>query len=259
MTCIIGGKCSDGVVLIADRKSIDVETGIVDFEGDKLFIFQKDFFYYPIVIGSSGRTALDKKFNKDASDVLREMNPVSPVYNYKTSNPFNAIVSGMIYPYSGMSGNNKGKEVVLSPYISELENITKKYRKEYSSQPFDVLFAAQIQHKGAVLFYIPSDGVSDDINKFKVIGTGEIPSNVFLKSIDPNKITMERFAKWGYFIIKYIEDKGIDNYVGVGKFEPQIYFIPNTGHLTQANNEFFAECKHSKGIMQKNLENLLSK
>jgi 20S proteasome alpha/beta subunit len=42
MTCIIGGKCKDGIVLIADRKITDEETNQVEYK-EKLFIFQKDF------------------------------------------------------------------------------------------------------------------------------------------------------------------------------------------------------------------------
>ncbi|MFL6349628.1 MAG: hypothetical protein ACJ72X_15205, partial [Nitrososphaeraceae archaeon] len=261
MTCIIGGKCSDGVVLIADRKSVDLDTGLCDSDVDKLFIFHKDSFYYPIVIGSAGRAELDKKFKDEALDTLRRMSSMQATHNFKVQGPsdtdFNAMISGTIYPYSNMSENNTGKEVILTPYISKLEDIVKKYKREYSSQPFDVLFAAQIQYKGAVLFYIPRDGVSDKIDKFKVIGSGEIPANVFLKSTDPSNMTMEQFAKWGYFIIKYIEEKGIDNYVGVGQYKPQIYFIPNQGHLGQAQAQFLDKCEASKKIMQENLEALL--
>ena len=32
MNCIIGGKCKDGVVLVADRKIRDEEMGTVTFE-----------------------------------------------------------------------------------------------------------------------------------------------------------------------------------------------------------------------------------
>lgn len=62
-------------------------------------------------------------------------------------------------------------------------------------------------------------------------------------------MTMDRFGKLGFFIIKFIEERGIDNKVGVGKGEPQIYFIPNEGHLIQADSNFLEECN----LLQKNL------
>jgi 20S proteasome alpha/beta subunit len=55
MTCIIGGKCKDGVVLVADRKIRDKEMGTVTFE-EKLISE-----YYPIVIGASDSNILFKK------------------------------------------------------------------------------------------------------------------------------------------------------------------------------------------------------
>jgi hypothetical protein len=52
MTCIIGAKCIDSVVLIGDKKITDEKTNQVEYK-EKLFIFKKDRFYYPIVVGSS--------------------------------------------------------------------------------------------------------------------------------------------------------------------------------------------------------------
>jgi 20S proteasome alpha/beta subunit len=54
VTCIIGGKCKNGVVLFADKKIRNPNTDALEYR-EKLFIFQKDYFYYPIVVGSSGQ------------------------------------------------------------------------------------------------------------------------------------------------------------------------------------------------------------
>jgi 20S proteasome alpha/beta subunit len=48
MTCIIGGRCSNGVVLAADRKIVDEDTRDVTSR-EKIYQY-----YYPIVVGSSG-------------------------------------------------------------------------------------------------------------------------------------------------------------------------------------------------------------
>lgn len=69
MTCIIGGKCKDGVVLAADKNVRYPDIDAFEYE-EKLFIFQKDYFYYPIVVGSSGTVPLNEKFKREAIDVL---------------------------------------------------------------------------------------------------------------------------------------------------------------------------------------------
>jgi len=103
MTYIIGGKCKDGVVIIADKKIIDPETSLVEVK-DKLFIFRKDNFYYPIVIGSSGTVPLYDKFKKDAIAKLEKIKPNKISFTFKSfTTSFN--VSGMIYPYVSMSDN----------------------------------------------------------------------------------------------------------------------------------------------------------
>jgi 20S proteasome alpha/beta subunit len=254
MTCIIGGKCNDGVVLVADKKVIDSETHLFEFM-EKLFIFQKDYFYYPIVVGSSGTIQLYDKFKEEAIRELEKINPNPTSFSFQSVTKDSINVSGTIYPYTSMSGSSK--EVILDQYLKTLENIIKKYKRDYASKDFDVLFVAQVHQKGAVLFYFHTDGSSEDIYKHKVIGSGEIPANVFLKAINTNHMTMREVAKWGYFIIKHIEDYGIDNRVGVGRDQPQIYFIPNQGQLYEAENNFQDKCEQSKNKMEENLKNLL--
>jgi hypothetical protein len=255
MTCIIGGKCKDGVILIADRKITDGETDQVEYK-EKLFIFQKDSFYYPIVIGSSGTIGLYDKFKREAIEHLEKINP--PPFDPKGFSPhgFDTSVSGTVYPYSSM--NNSGRQVYLYPYLERLEDIIRRHKSRHSGQGFDVLFAAQVKYSGARLSYIAEDGLSEDVDRHKVIGSGEIAANVFLKCVDPNTMTMDQFGRLGFFIIKYIEEQGINNNVGVGKYQPQIYFVPNEGHLRQANDIYLEECKQTKETIEEGLRNILS-
>jgi 20S proteasome alpha/beta subunit len=120
-----------------------------------------------------------------------------------------------------------------------------------------VLFAAQLSDRGATIHYIRDDGLTDDIYEYKTIGSGEIPASVFLKGLYRKDMTMRQSAKLGFFIIKYIEEQGIDNQVGVGKDRPQVYFIPNEGQLTQADNNFLNECEHSKNTIDENFKKIL--
>lgn len=67
MTYIIGGRCKDGVTLIPDKKISNQVTGAFEFR-EKLFIFQKEKFYYPMVIGSSGTVPVYEKFERGHGD-----------------------------------------------------------------------------------------------------------------------------------------------------------------------------------------------
>lgn len=223
MTCIIGGKCVDGVALIGDKKITDDETHQVEYK-EKLFIFKKEGFFYPIVVGSSGTVALYDKFRREA---IHELEKISPPPSFSprsfSSRGFNTSVSGTIYSYSS---TDNPLQVILYPFLEKLEEIIRRYKGTYR-QKFDVLFAAQLKDRGATIHYIRDDGLADDIYEYKTIGSGEIAAGVFLKGLYRKYMTTRQFAKLGFFIIKYIEEQGIDNQVGIGKGNPQIYFIPN--------------------------------
>lgn len=255
MTCIIGGKCKDGVVLVADKKVTDPSTNTYEYM-EKLFIFQKDDFYYPIVVGSSGAVPLFKKFKRAAIEELQKSNPTPMSFTSESfiSNSFS--VSGIIYPYP--SSSTPSREILLYPYLDKLEKIIREYKKIWASEEFDVLFAAQVKYRGAILSHISKDGLSEDIDKHKTIGISEQITNVFLNILDPNKMRMKEFAIWCHFIIKHIEDYRIDDKVGVGKELPQIYFIPNEGQLYRAQQDFLDECEESRTRMAQNLQNLMS-
>lgn len=112
--------------------------------------------------------------------------------------------------------------------------------------------------RGGVLSYISANGLSEDVDKRKTIGSGETPASVFLNSLNPNQMHMRDFAKWGYFIIKHIEENGINDTIGVGGYRPQVCLIPNEGQLCQAENDFLDDCENTKTVTDRNFKNLLS-
>jgi hypothetical protein len=50
-----------------------------------------------------------------------------------------------------------------------------------------------------------------------------------------NNISMEDFGELCYFIIKYFDNFEIDYTVGLGGMKPQIWFIPDNGHVGEAD------------------------
>jgi 20S proteasome alpha/beta subunit len=190
MTFILGSRCSDGVILIADRKVTlsDGELGF-DFDRDKLFGILSH-----IVLGSSGSTDSFELFRLNAMSYVRTN--VVPI-----------------------------DDIVLK--LSELtHNINKKYEWRYDTD-FDVLIAMQYKDRMSSLTYVSSNGLPHPVNKYHTSGSGSKYAKIFLQKIWNENMTMKQVAEVGYFIIKYIEEFELDLSVGVGYKRPQIWFLPD--------------------------------
>ncbi len=226
-------RCTDGVVLIADRK-------VTNFEQHNRSISYKSklfSFYYPIVLGFAGANVIYEKFLDEAYDILQpkstiqnqpiienETKPILPSIQY-VSGEVNFFPKSSFYPVINKTDNS----INFHPYLIQLENLVMKLNKEYKSkvnEDFEVLFASKTKEH-SVLYYISSQGVSEKVENFKTIGSGESSALVFLKTLWHNDITMLEFINLGYFIINLIERFDIDGGVGVGNNYPQIWQIPD--------------------------------
>jgi hypothetical protein len=225
MTCIIGGKCKDGVVLIADRKIVDKETERVSY-AEKISSN-----YYPIVFASSGSTIQYGNFKRDALHALQPL--TNSQHNYQDTK-FSPRLSGAVNTYS-INFNSQGilepdNSIKLFSYIDKLQTTVKELRKN-NNRDFDVLFCTQTQDKGAVIHYLHHDGTPEDIYEFKIIGDGEKLASMFVSPLYNPKTRMNDFALIGYFTVKYIDKFELHNGIGLGGQKPQVWFIPNHGHL----------------------------
>jgi hypothetical protein len=102
------------------------------------------------------------------------------------------------------------------------------------------------------LHYISERGVAEDINEYKVIGSGQVFSRPFLAQLWHNKMRMKEFGDIAYFIIKYVERYHLDEKVGVGKEKPQIWMIPNSGFFSLHGDDNLPELETET---QERLEN----
>lgn len=215
MTLILGAKCLDGVVLAGDRKVV-YEDGRIEYR-DKLFCD-----YFPTAIGVAGSEILYTKFRPVAMKAAQELSGRDVYHN----------TSGEIrlFPIDGEGGQIKA--ILIGKYLEKLEEIVHDINKTYSARVGDVfqlLFAVQTTDGGARLHYISEKGAAQDINEYKVIGSSEIFSRIFLTQLWHKGMTMKEFAEIAYFVIKYIEHHEIDTSVGVGTRKPQVWKIPDTG------------------------------
>jgi hypothetical protein len=119
MTYILGSRCKDGVVMIADRKIV-FDNFNTEYR-DKLFLYLNQ-----LVMGSSGSVSLFDKFRNYASTAAERL-----------------------ITYS------EDQSSAVDEYISEIENRTGKLNERYAhKQPeFDVLIGIQTV-TGAVLQHV---------------------------------------------------------------------------------------------------------
>jgi 20S proteasome alpha/beta subunit len=192
MTFILGSRCSDGVVLVADRKmTITNEVQSVSLEyKPKLFGILRH-----VIFGSSGST--------DTFEFFRDY-----VMDYVSSH----------------------KDVTIDNVNFKLAEIVSDiYRKHGFNRDlyFDLLVAVQHPTSPTTLTWISGLGSKRQIGGYHTVGIGGIFARPFLEKAWHTHITMERAAEIGYFIIKYVEEFRLHSSVGIAKNPPQIWFIPD--------------------------------
>jgi 20S proteasome alpha/beta subunit len=190
MTYILGSMCSDGVVLVSDRK-ITLEQGAISAYEDKLFL--GDLW---TVVGSSGVLGLFEKFRENLAIYI-----ASP-----------------------------GRESTVPALTAQIEVLTRelneKYRDILRGQDFDVLLGIKTTANSELKYVYPF-GFAEGVRRCKAIGHGEPYGSFFLKHWWQPSMTMLEVAELGYFIIKCIQEFELDNTVGIGDDYPQVWLIPH--------------------------------
>ena len=211
MTCIIGAKCKEGVVLVTDWKVIS-DNESVEFK-KKIFMD-----YYHVVVVSSGSTTQFGNLRREAKEAAQRFFGQSP---NQVSGAFSVYPDAVTLP-----------TITLYSYLDDLKEIVKKYKKEANAYPFDALVAIQTKDRGARLHYIDAYGAMGDHEDYIIVGsdTSRIISLVFLKPIWNRDIPMSRFLRDAFFIIKFIDRFHLDDTVGLGGNMPQ---IPDSGQVQE--------------------------
>jgi 20S proteasome alpha/beta subunit len=191
MTYILGSNCSDGVVLVGDRK-VTLERGATYEYEDKLFL--SDPF---MIVGSSGVSGLFEKFRENFATYV-----VSP-----------------------------GRATTVSGLTNQIEVITRELNEKYKDilrgQDFDVLLGIKTTGLSELKYVYPF-GFAEGVRRCKAIGHGEPYGSFFLRQWWQPRMTMLEVAELGFFIIKYMQDFELDNTVGIGDDFPQIWLIPHS-------------------------------
>lgn len=198
MTYIFGSIYDSGGVIIGDRKTVSIDGTLTDYD-------EKLFYDHPIVMGSSGTVSISKKLRAEIQD-------------YLTKNEISSI--------------NK--------FMKDIEDIAENVRKRYKYfGDFEALMCLQIKDSTRIIkLHYPeyATKIAEDVKKYTVIGSGEPYGRIFLKHMWKENMTMQQITELGCFTIKYIERFGLDTTVGVNHRGPQIWFIPNNGKISEADN-----------------------
>ncbi len=177
LTVIIGAKCSNGIVMIADRK-------VTDFSGQTIHYTNKIFGdLRDILIGYGG--------GEEAFDIFRKYIVGEVTLLRSDENK---------YTFDNLIPNMKRYVLKFNKFVEKLnrhfEILVGLHRKELSD-----------------LYYIKKNGeiVNSD---YIALGSGEETANKFLKNVKPRETTMKDFAKRACLAIMYMSTQP-DSRVGV--------------------------------------------
>jgi 20S proteasome alpha/beta subunit len=227
MTLILGARCHDGVVLVADRKMTGQDTtgGTHDSYNVKI------------------RGELDGILTAFSGDAGTFEVFANTLKDYVTTSRDAQIKSVLDNPFMGFRGGNFGpsfEQVRLR--ISQLQT---EFNNKYTNFRYKVLMGVSSQFfadKKSSLYYFEADGRFFPLAEPKSIGSGSAYVLYFLKRYwKPDKTTMKEFAQLGDFVIRHVSHEvyKLDNAVGLSPEYPypQIFFIPdNRDFCTERNN-----------------------
>jgi hypothetical protein len=219
MTYIIGARCVDGVVLIADKKV----TGGVKPHTNKI----KQLNVFPsIIFTTAGVQSLFEEFLEDVNG--RSIRHQKEIENYNKKNPENPKIFTII------------------DFKHICSEILKKMKKTYSEIEEEIPFEQALQVLFATSETRPPDTRTvsklyamniktcypEPIEEGRVIPIGiSYIGDIFLKQFELSgeskmiNFSMKDVARIGAFIIKYVEKEKLHDGIGVGDQEPQIWFV----------------------------------
>lgn len=199
MTLIMGARCIDGVVLVADRK-INSREESEPVYGDKITGEIRE-----ILTGFSGDRGTFELFTNRLRSYAREMDE-----------------------------QIKKRRTDIDEIIWHIHEIKMDFRNKPGRYKFELMVGISSKYftnRKSTLNYFYDDGGFIPVDKCKAIGEGKIHALYYLQRYYYENMTMRRFAQLGDFIIRYIDNEQyrLDNTVGLDpKYPyPQIIYIPD--------------------------------
>lgn len=222
MTYILGSRCKNGVVLVADKKIITID-GAAEYQYINKLVSEIE----NLVIGYSGSRRIFELFRNNLVDNL---------ISYKDKN----------HEYPTITN-------IRSQVAEILHILSNKYHRDSIDLLIGVSGEMSLDRRSQ-LTYFYQDGAMEPVIDYKVIGTGAPYGSIFLKQNWHQDMTMKEVAELGYFIIKYVEKYSLDLSVGVNKDKPQVWFIPDNEANYSADTEVLNEIEGKAEMSLKRIE-----
>ena len=201
MTLIIGAKCKDGVVLIADKRVV---------EGTDIAITEKiNLLPLGIVVAGAGIGEIIDKFNERIPYVLEDRKRL----NYEAMKKDDPEIDINTVPYYF-----RGYE-----FLEDCEGLLFQLKERYKL-PIQILVASGNLSLANLNYLDGESFLTSKRRTYITIGTGSPYANLLLKKLWNKDLSMKEMAKIGKFVINHISEAGVDTYVGGGV---QIVFVPN--------------------------------
>lgn len=202
MTLIIGARCSDGVVLIGDKK---VTEGTTSFQDKKIIIMP-----FGVAISGAGMGDFSDKFGIKLKNHIN--NRAIKIQELKDRGELPQDAP-LLYVY-------------IDDFVTDCETILVKLKEDYrdTGPQLHLLMGFRNDNKAELHFLDMEYGVDSIRKSFMTIGSGSPYANFFLRELWNENLTMKQMAKIGVFIINYISEKRLDDAVGYGY---QIVEIPD--------------------------------
>lgn len=209
MTYVLGARCSDGVVLIADTK-MTVNGGVNNKFGDKITGE-----LVGVLTGFSGLRDQFEPFRSQLRELRRSL------------------------------GDQITPDTILKSIKDILRSLYSQYGSGLNLELLVAISRAKLDEK-SILYYFHEDGSYQLIDQdYKAIGA-EPYGEIYLKQIWNSEMNMDKTAELGYFIIRYIEKFQLDLTVGTGgdKPRPQVRFVPDE----QPSDDLFESSAYNRPI-----------
>jgi 20S proteasome alpha/beta subunit len=180
MTLVLGARCGDGVVMVGDRKITDTMGTFLGYKAKLAGLFRN------IMFGYAGAVHMYKVFERCvAGDFIISRDLPD---RYTSENILEKIASTMVMLLEARS-----------------------------NQPFNltVLIGRQFPNNGkSDLHVVDSLGKVCSILDWKAIGKGDSLANPVVEYKWSRDMSMKEFANLSYCVIKYIEDRNLEQSVG---------------------------------------------
>ncbi len=189
MTFILGAKCSDGVVMVGDRR-ISSSDGSYRGLGDKIFYNMEG-----VVWGAAGALNYFESFKERVRVAITD----------------------------------KGGQIPARHFLPLVEGVHGDMIRTYGPyfiNQFAILIAVRTGADSA-LYVVDGIGGHSLVSEYHTIGSGSPYAELFLKKLWKKEMGMKQVAELGYFLIKLVERYELEATVGVETGHPQIWFLPN--------------------------------